>query len=150
MPFGFNNNDDDHPSGMDASWSRIDKYHCKASRKMKKSLFNWFLHFIPFTYVEAMTDTKSFSKVERTGAPYSGFYASSIYVTHGWLELRHTRPAVFSSIYVIGQLYLSRTVHTTKKLVHPFVLPFSMTLQQICLKAQVPTFNRIDYTTWDT
>ena len=58
------------------------------------------------------------------GVPYAGLYASSIYVTHGWLELRHTWLAVFSSIYVIGQLYLSRTVHTTKYLAHPFVLPY--------------------------
>ena len=47
-------------------------------------------------------DAKSSSKVEWTGAPYSGLYASSIYITHGWLELRHIRPAVFSSIYVLG------------------------------------------------
>ena len=58
------------------------------------------------------------------GTPYSGLYASSIYVTHGWLELRHTLPAVFSSIYVIGQLYISRTVHTTKSLAHLFILPY--------------------------
>ena len=67
---------------------------------------------------------KSSSKVERTGAPYFCLYASSIYVTHGWLELCHTRPAVFSSIYVIGQLYISRTVHTTKYLARPFILPY--------------------------
>ena len=58
------------------------------------------------------------------GAPYSGLYASSIYVTQGWLELRHTQPAEFSSIYVIRQLYLSRTVHKTKNLACPFVLPY--------------------------
>ena len=58
------------------------------------------------------------------GALYSCLYASSIYITQGWLELRHTRLAVFSSIYVIGQLYLSRTVHTTKNLARPFVLPY--------------------------
>ena len=67
--------------------------------------------------------SKSSSKVERTGTPYSGLYASSIYVTHGWLELHHTLLSVFSSIYIIGQLYLSRTVHTTKNLARPFVLP---------------------------
>ena len=68
--------------------------------------------------------SKSSRKVERTGAPYSGLYASYIYVTHGWLELRHIRLAVFSSIYVIGQLYLSHTVHTTKNLASPLILPY--------------------------
>ena len=62
------------------------------------------------------------------GVPYSCLYDSSIYVTHGWLELHHTRPAVFSSIYVIGQFYLSCTVHTTKNVVLLFVLPYQMTM----------------------
>ena len=57
---------------------------------------------------------QSSSKVERMGMPCSCLYASSIYVIQGWLELHHTWPAGFSSIYVIGQLKLSRTVHTTK------------------------------------
>ena len=64
------------------------------------------------------------SKVEQSGTPYSCLYASSIYVTQGWLELCHTWPAVFSSIYVIRQLYLSCTVHTTKNLASLFVLPY--------------------------
>ena len=67
---------------------------------------------------------KSSSKVEQTGAPYSCLHASSIYITQGWLELRDTQLGVFSSSYVIGQLYLSRTVHTTKNLARPFVLPY--------------------------
>ena len=48
--------------------------------------------------------TKSYSKVEWTGALYFCLYASSIYITQGGLELCHTRPAGFSSIYIIGQL----------------------------------------------
>ena len=67
------------------------------------------------------------------GVPYSCLYASSIYVTYGWLEFRHPRPAVFSSIYIIGQLYLSRTVHSTKNLAHLFILPSQMTLNQSAL-----------------
>ena len=68
--------------------------------------------------------SKSSNKVEWTDAPYSCLYASSIYVTQGWLEIHHTWPAVFSSIYVIRQLYISRTVHSTKNLAHPFILPY--------------------------
>ena len=60
-------------------------------------------------------NAKSSCKVEQMGAPYSCLYASSMYIIQGWLELCHTWPAGFSSIYVIRQLQLSHTVHTTKK-----------------------------------
>ena len=49
-------------------------------------------------------NAKSSCKVEQMGAPYSCLYASSMYIIQGWLELCHTWPAGFSSIYVIGQL----------------------------------------------
>ena len=58
------------------------------------------------------------------GTPYSCLYASPIYVTQGWLELCHTQLALFSSIYVIEQLYFSRTVHKTKNLARPLYLPY--------------------------
>ena len=45
-------------------------------------------------------NAKSSCKVEQMGAPYSCLYASSMYIIQGWLELCHTWPAGFSSIYV--------------------------------------------------
>jgi len=95
-----------------------------ASESMRYSKARLLISIWTFQKTKLWPKAKSSSKVEQTGAPYSGLFASSIYVTHGWLELCHTRPAVFSSIYVIGQLYLSRTVHTTKNLARPFVLPY--------------------------
>ena len=57
-----------------------------------------------FLWVHNWGHAKSSSKVEQTGALNFFLYTSSIYAIQGWLELRHTRLARFSSIYVIGQL----------------------------------------------
>ena len=67
-----------------------------------------------FDSIKGTTYSKSSSKEEQTDAPYSCLYASSIYIIQGWLDLHHKWPAGYSSIYIIGQLYLSCTVHTTK------------------------------------
>ena len=46
------------------------------------------------------------------------------YIIHGRLEFHHTRPAGVSSIYIIWQLYASRTMHISQNNTCPLVLPW--------------------------